>query len=86
LKEEAGDVGEESAFALADFSLGDEGEKLSHDAAEVLAGAKFWGAGEELVGDGLGLGVFDFLDMALVNDAEFIGVTVVRICATPSVG
>lgn len=71
---------------MADFSLGDEGEKLCHDAPEFFAGAKFGGTGEELVGDGLGLGVFDFFDVALVDDAEFIGVAVVRICATPSVG
>lgn len=85
LEKKAGDVGEESAFALADLPLGDESEELGHDAAEFFAGAKFGGAGKELIGDGLSLGVIGFFHVALVNNAEFIGGVHVGIQAALSV-
>jgi hypothetical protein len=85
LEKEAGDVCEKRAVALANASLSDEREKLGHDAAEFFAGAEIGAAGEQLIRDGLGFGVIDFFELALVDDAQLVGVAVVRISATASV-
>ncbi len=85
LEEKTGDVSEESAVALADFPLGDESEELGHDAAEFFAGAEFGGAGEELVGDGLGFGVIVLFVHVFMDDAKSGGGATERIEAAPSV-
>jgi hypothetical protein len=86
LEKEAGDVGEESAFALTDASLGDHGEKLGNDAADVIAVLEIRAAGEEFGGDGLGFGVGELFGVALMDDAETVWVAVVGIGAAITVG
>ncbi len=85
LEEEAGDVGEKSAFALADAALGDHGEKLCDDAADVIAVLEVWAAGEEFGGDGLGFSVGEPFGSAFVENAEAVGIVVVRIGAASAV-
>ena len=79
MEKEAGDVGEQGAVALSDAFLRDEREELGHDAAEFFAGAEFWAAGEELIGDGLDLGVSVLFVETFMDDAESGGSTAERI-------
>jgi hypothetical protein len=84
LEEEAGDVGEKSAFALADASLGDHGEELGDDAADVIAVLEVWTAGEKFGGDGLGVGVIALLGEAFMDDTKSGGGAAKRIEAAPA--
>ena len=84
LEEEAGDISEESAFALADAPLGDHGEKLGGDAADVIAVLKVWAAGEKFGGDRLGFGVIALFGETFMNDAKSGGGTAKWIEAAPA--
>ena len=85
MEKKAGDVGEKSAIVPGDTFLGDKGEEFGHDAAEFFASAERRAAGEKLVGDGFELGVIDFFDVPLVDNAEFVGGVHVGIQAALSV-
>ena len=86
MEEKAGDVSEKSAVVPRDALLGDESEKLRHDAAEFVTGAKFGTAGEEFVGDGLDFGVRALFVEAFMNDAESGGCAAEWIEAAPTMG
>jgi len=85
LEKNGADVGEKRAFGAPDAFLSDESEKLSHDAADIFASAKFGASAKKLFGDGADFGVGGFFVEAFMDDAESGGGAAKWIEAAPAV-